>query len=258
MMCQRPTVQVYEHYTAEDFAVWKILFNRQMQYLSGPASASYLNAVKDIGFNQDYIPDFKDMNQTLAQATGWQIIATPGLVPEAIFFEMLASKTFPASCWLRNMDALDYLEEPDMFHDVFGHVPLLMHAGYALFMERFGKAVLPWLDNKHAVALFSSIYWYTVEFGFLKENGVPKIFGAGILSSTAETSHALEPATKKLPFDLETVLNTPYQTDQLQETYFVADSFAQMEHCINLLGLRLQEFSLKQGSSYLAESHFVM
>lgn len=199
-----------------------------MQHLKIHASQLYLDALDAIGFNGHEIPDFESTNTRLKAATGWQLTVAPELVPDADFFRLLSQRIFPATCWLRNMEELDYLEEPDMFHDVFGHAPLLINGVYAQFMEAFGKLALKWAAQPAVLKMLSALYWFTVEFGLLAEHGQVKIFGSGIISSVGETLHVLHPGTANLPFDLYQMMHTAYRTDQVQEQYFVIASFEQL------------------------------
>lgn len=228
MQRKRPLTQQYEQYTKEDFLVWQILFDRQMKLLNKYASSEYLNAINQIGFQAGRIPNFTEVNETLQAFTGWKLKVVPALVPEVDFFEMLSRKIFPATCWLRTMTELDYIEEPDMFHDVFGHVPLLINPDYALFMQAFGTLALESIDKTEIIRLLSRIYWFTIEFGLIKESNSIKIYGAGILSSPGETLNSINNAVMKKPFNTEEILNTAYRTDVLQEQYFVTTGFAQL------------------------------
>ena len=225
---QRPSSQIYANYTSQDFDVWKMLFNRQMNILNNTVSDEYLRAIDTIGFRENKIPDFQEVNQVLADTTGWKIEVVPNICPEAKFFECSANKTFTSTCWLRTMDQLDYLEEPDMFHDVFGHMPLLSNDNYANFFSDFGKIAIQYLDNADAIQLLSRLYWYTIEFGLINENNQLKIYGAGIISSNGETKNAIGSATSKMPFDIDVILETSYRTDIIQDKYFVIDSFEQL------------------------------
>ncbi len=231
----KPTVQQYSNYTSEDFEVWALLFNRQMDHLQQHAGKRYLEALDQIGFAAGRIPDFAETNLRLEAATGWQLAVAKELVPDDEFFSLLARRIFPATCWLRTLEELDYLEEPDMFHDVFGHAPLLMDPAYAAFMEAFGKLALQWLHEPGALKLLSAVYWFTIEFGLLAEEGTVRIFGAGILSSIGESVHALGPRSEKLSFDLKRMMHTTYRTDVLQDTYFVIDSFEQLCEALPLI-----------------------
>ena len=221
----RPTAQIYANYTAEDFSVWKTLFNRQMDILNHEVSKQFIKALDDIRFSDEKIPDFIEVNDLLQKSTGWKVEVVPNLCPEQKFFECLAQQSFTSTCWLRTMEQLDYLEEPDMFHDVFGHMPLLTNHNYANFFTDFGKIALRYIDNPLAIQLLSRIYWYTIEFGLIEEEGSLKIYGAGIISSNGETKHAIDSGTVKQDFEIETLLNTPYRTDVIQDKYFVVKSF---------------------------------
>jgi len=237
----KPTRQIYQDYTPEDFKVWRILFERQMHYLGDHAVRSYLEALDQIGFNAAEIPDFEKTNRRLRAVTGWQLTVAKELVPQEEFFKLLSERIFPATCWLRNFEELDYLEEPDMFHDVFGHAPLLVHPGYADFMQAFGKLALKWASHPEAVPLFSRVYWFTIEFGLMADQGAAKIFGAGILSSLEESRHALSGQAKTFPLDTLQMLETGYRTDILQETYFLIEGIEQLCDCLNGLDAALQE-----------------
>ncbi len=228
MQRNKPTVQDYSAYTPEDFHVWKSLFERQMPHVEEAASKLYLEALNIIGFTADEIPHFEETTKRLQQQTGWQIQVVPELVPQKEFFQMLTGKVFPATCWLRTLDELNYIEEPDMFHDVFGHIPLLINKAYAEFMQSFGKLAMKWIDDAEAIAILARVYWYTIEFGLLNENGNNKIFGAGIISSIGETAHVLSSDSQKTPFDIHEMLSTPYRIDTLQPRFFVMESFEQL------------------------------
>ena len=240
----KPTVQEYRNYTDEDFEVWALLFRRQMKYLRQHASGLYLEAAEQIGFREERIPDFADTNQRLLAATGWQLTVAKELVPQAEFFSLLAQRIFPATCWLRTMAELDYLEEPDMFHDVFGHAPLLMHPDYAAFMEAFGKLALQWQHDAQALQQLSAVYWFTVEFGLLAEQGTPRIFGAGIISSVGESLHAQGNQSEKLPFDIHRMMHTHYRTDVVQDKYFVIESFEQLLQALPHITAALENRSM--------------
>ncbi len=228
MKRNKPLQQVYELYTPEDFKVWDTLFNRQMRYLHQHGATLYLDAVRRIGFNANEIPDFQKTTERLYRATDWQLTVVPELVPQDDFFKLLSQRIFPATCWLRSMEELNYLEEPDMFHDVFGHVPLLMDDAYAGFMEGIGKLALQWLHVPQAIALLGRIYWFTIEFGLIKERGHPRIFGAGIVSSLSETLNSTSASVLKEDFDLDKMMQTEYRTDILQDRYFVMESTEQL------------------------------
>ena len=224
----RPTKQIYANYTEEDFAVWKLLYNRQMEILEPLASEAYLKAVNKVNFKANEIPDFKKTDSILAPLTGWGIEVVPNLCPQKEFFEFLSKKKFTATCWLRTMAQLDYLEEPDMFHDVFAHIPLLTDKAYGDFFLGMSKIALDFIDNPNAIELLSRLYLFTIEFGLIHEKGQLKIYGAGIISSKGETHHSVDPKIKKYDFNVEQIMNTPYRTDIMQDKYFVVDSFEQL------------------------------
>jgi phenylalanine-4-hydroxylase len=224
----RPSTQVYSNYTEEDFEVWKVLFNRQMDVLKEHVSQEYLNALRIIRFSADRIPDFEEVKDILAPLTGWSLHVVPNICPQKEFFEFLSQKKFTATCWLRSMQQLDYLEEPDMFHDVFAHTPLLANSDYVNFFIGLSKIALDHIDNPYAIELLGRIYWFTIEFGLIRENGKIKIYGAGIISSNGETKHALGNETAKHNFNITDILNTTFRTDIFQENYFVIDSFNQL------------------------------
>ena len=224
----RPAEQVYSNYTKEDFEVWKLLYNRQAELLQKYASKEYLNALDVIGFSADSIPDFNRIEEALKPLTGWSLATVPNISEQKDFFEFLSQKRFTATCWLRKMDELDYLEEPDMFHDVFGHVPLLSNKAYTDFFEAISHIALKHIDNPKAIELLGRIYWFTIEFGLIRESGKLKIYGAGIISSFGETKNALTDNTQKFDFNVEQILNTGFRTDILQDKYFVIDSYEQL------------------------------
>lgn len=241
-------VQEYSKYTAEDFKVWKLLYERLMPHLPGAAVPEYLEGIRRVGFTADRIPDFEETNKALQSFTGWQLEVVPGLIPDKDFFELLASKRFPASTWLRKLSELDYLEEPDMFHDVFGHVPLLTNADLVSYLQELSKIALNYIGDAYAIELMSRIYWFTVEFGLIRENGELRIYGAGILSSKGETQYSLhDPKPARHPFDVEHILNTPYRKDEYQKEYFIITGFNQLADCIPELDRAMRTFHRRGG-----------
>lgn len=225
---KRPTAQIYADYTPHDFLVWKTLFNRQMNILTPNVSAAYLEALNTIRFNDSRIPNFEEVAEILKPITGWSLEVVPNISPTPTFFTFLSQKKFTATCWLRSMEQLDYLEEPDMFHDVFGHAPLLSNEPYVNFFKGISDIALKHIHNQDKIDLLGRIYWFTIEFGMIRENDKLKIYGAGIISSKGETEHCLSEKTTHLPFNVTTIMETPYRTDILQEKYFVIDSFEQL------------------------------
>ena len=176
----------------------------------------------------DKIPDFEALSAILMRTTGWRIVAVPGLIPDDVFFRHLSERQFPATYWIRRREQMDYLQEPDVFHDVFGHVPLLMNPIFADYLQAYGRGGLKAL-SLGALPLLARLYWYTVEFGLIKTGNGLRIYGSGIVSSFSESRYCLENNTPlRLGFDLERIMRTRYRIDDFQETYFVIDSFDQL------------------------------
>lgn len=223
------TKQHYSRYTDEDRQVWQLLFDRQMTLLPGLASSAYMEGISKVGFSREKIPNFDQVNEALIKHTGWQLVVVPGLIDNKPFFELLLNKKFPATTWLRKLSELDYLEEPDMFHDVFGHVPLLTNQDFCNFLSGLSNIALEYIENDWAIELISRLYWYTVEFGLIQDEveGL-RIYGAGILSSSGESVYCLEEQPQRVPFNVEEIVNTPYIKDKFQEKYFVIDSYRQL------------------------------
>ncbi|WP_220702183.1 phenylalanine 4-monooxygenase [Trinickia fusca] len=225
--------QPLSHYGEVDHAVWSQLFARQAALLKGRVCNEFLDGLALLELPANRVPSFEAINRQLRPATGWEIVAVPGLVPEGVFFEHLANRRFPVTWWMRRPDQLDYLQEPDCFHDLFGHVPLLINPHFADYMHAYGRAALAFAaGDADAVALFARLYWYTVEFGLIRDaasaNGV-RIYGAGIVSSKGETLYSQQSAApNRIGFDLERVMRTRYRIDTFQKTYFVIDDFEQL------------------------------
>jgi phenylalanine-4-hydroxylase len=220
--------QNWAEYTAQEHDIWRQLYERQMEILPGRAVPEFLQGIENLDLIKEQIPDFEVLNKSLMEATGWQVVAVPDLVPDEVFFEHLANRRFPAGRFIRRQDQLDYLEEPDIFHDVFGHVPLLANPTFANYMEAYGKGGLRAMgrDVLHKLA---RLYWYTVEFGLIQTDEGLRIYGAGILSSKTECVFALaDPSPNRVIFDLERLLRTNYRIDDFQEIYFVIESFKQL------------------------------
>ena len=216
--------QDWSRYSADEHAVWKTLFERQSRLLPGRACDEFLRGMADLPLMAEQIPDFEALSDVLMQRTGWQVVAVPGLVPDDVFFEHLANRRFPAGQFIRKPHELDYLEEPDVFHDVFGHVPMLMNPVMAEFIQAYGKGGLR-AKSLGVLEHLARVYWYTVEFGLLRQTEGLRIYGAGIVSSATETVFSVEDASpNRLRFDLERVMCTRYRIDDFQESYFVLDS----------------------------------
>lgn len=217
-----------ERYTETDHRTWARLYERQLDLLRGRVCDEYLAGVSALGIGADGIPDFRALNRVLMAATGWQVVAVPGLVPDRVFFTHLAQRRFPAGFWIRRPEEFDYIEEPDVFHDIFGHVPLLMNPAYADFVAAYGEAGLC-LDDPADLTRLARLYWYSVEFGLIETKAGLRIFGAGIASSPGETLFALEsPSPNRIGFDMIRVMRTLYRIDDYQQSYFVMPGFDAM------------------------------
>lgn len=215
-------------YTAEEHAVWNALFARQMEVLPGRAANAFLHGLDQLDLGKGGVPDFAALSERLGALTGWSVAAVPMLIPDHVFFWHLANRRFPAGNFIRRRDQLDYIEEPDVFHDVFGHVPLLTDPVYADYMQAYGRA--GWKAMRHnRLKALGALYWYTVEFGLMLEDGALKAYGAGILSGPAEAVFAIEgQSPNRVMLDVDRVMRTDYVIDDLQPTYFVIESFADL------------------------------
>lgn len=247
----RPVKQIYSDYTKMDLIVWETLFDRQMQILKSSVSIEYLIALEKVKFTRNRIPDFEEVNVLLKPLTGWRLEVVPNISPQKEFFQFLSRKKFTATCWLRTIEQLDYLEEPDMFHDVFAHVPLLSNVNYVNFFKGISDIALKYPDDPRAIELLGRIYWFTIEFGLIRENNELKIYGAGIISSLGETKHCLSDKPEKLLFDITTIFNTDFRTDVLQETYFVIESFEQLYNSLPEIEIQLQKMLEKEADFVL-------
>jgi phenylalanine-4-hydroxylase len=215
--------QHWERFTAEEHRVWNVLFARQQDRLAGRVVRAFAEGLEVLRLSRPGIPELSELNDRLHARTGWEVVAVPGLLPDDVFFAHLAARRFPAGNFIRRADQLDYIEEPDVFHDVFGHVPMLANPAVADFMQKLGGGGLSALASGNIHRL-SRLYWYTIEFGLAHEDGALKIYGAGLASSFEEAGYALEsPLPRRKTFDLKTVLRTRYRSDALQRCYFVID-----------------------------------
>lgn len=220
--------QDWERYGRDEHARWDFLFQRQARVLRGRACAGFLQALDRLALSDGGIPHFGRLSERLSARTGWQVVAVPDLVPDEVFFEHLANRRFPAGAFIRGADQLDYIQEPDVFHDVYGHVPMLADPVFADFMQAYGAAGLAAARTGHIQRL-ARLYWYSVEFGLIREGADLRIFGAGILSSARESVYALEdPQPHRIAFRPARVMRTRYRIDALQQAYFVIDDFAQL------------------------------
>ena len=220
--------QDWDAFTADEHAMWDRLFARQSEMLPGRAADAFLRGIDVLKLEKPGIPDYRELNARLMAATGWQVVAVPGLVPDAVFFDHLANRRFPAGNFIRTPQQLDYLQEPDVFHDVFGHVPMLADPIFADYMVAYGEGGLRSLQFD-ALKQLARLYWYTVEFGLIRESGGLRIYGAGIVSSYAESVFALDSdSPNRIGFDLARVMRTDYRIDDFQQNYFVIDSLDQL------------------------------
>jgi len=233
--------QQYELYTEEHHKVWELMFQEQMSILENRATKNYLEGIKAIEFEFNKIPRFTDVNALLQKLTGWQVYEVPGIIDNKPFFELLTERKFPATTWIRSMAQLKYIEEPDMFHDVFGHVPLLSEPYFAVFFQKVAEIALDYIDNPTAIELMARVYWYTIEFGLIKEDGQVKIYGAGILSSPGESVYSLSDEPVHHDFDLRKILETPYIRDKFQAEYFLIESYEQLYNNLDLLRSLVQQ-----------------
>src|SRR5947209_8054067 len=219
--------QPLERYSEAEHDRWRRLYARQMALMPRYAVKEFLDSIEELDVAGG-IPDFTRINRTLGRLSGFQIVAVPGLIPDDKFFDHLANRRFPVTWWIRDESELNYLEEPDVFHDFFGHVPLLAHPVFADYMVEYGKAG-PRAIAMKAMPLLARLYWYTIEFGLIRSGNGLRVYGAGILSSKGETVYAIDSEVpNRIAFDLERVLDTDYRIDAFQETYFVIDSFEQL------------------------------
>jgi phenylalanine-4-hydroxylase len=220
--------QDWERYTREEHATWDILFERQAKLLPGRASQAWLNGLDALRLSTSGIPNFEELSERLMKLTGWQVVAVPGLVPDAVFFDHMANRRFVAGNFIRRRDQLDYIQEPDVFHDVFGHVPMLADPRFADYLEAYGRGGNRALELG-ALKQLGRLYWYTVEFGLIEESEGLRIYGSGIVSSFAESVFALEdPSPNRIRFDLKRVMRTDYRIDDFQQNYFVIPSFDEL------------------------------
>jgi len=219
--------QDYAQYSAADHDTYRRLYARQVQQLPGLACDEFIAAVQQLGA-PDRIPHFDAISERLIKATGWQLVSVPGLIPEEAFFALLAARRFPVTDWLRKPEEFDYIVEPDVFHDLFGHVPLLFNPVFADFMQAYGAGGLK-ASRLDACELLARLYWYTVEFGLIETKAGLRAYGAGILSSAGELRHSVtSPEPQRIGFELKRLMRTKYRIDSYQASYFVIDSFDQL------------------------------
>jgi phenylalanine-4-hydroxylase len=226
--------QDYARYDAEAHAVWQLLFARRLATLEQTASHVFLDGIARIGLDATRVPDLADVNRRLDASTGWNAVGVDGFIPAAQFFRCLARRRFPTTLGVRPRTQLDYLPEPDIFHDVFGHVPLHADPVFADFLQRFGTLAAGARTPKETEQM-ARLFWFTVEFGLVRERGDVRIYGSGLISSHGDAAQALGPACDRRPFALEAVLNQPFAIDDLQPVLFVVESFDQLFEAVDTL-----------------------
>jgi phenylalanine-4-hydroxylase len=219
--------QHWDRYGAGEHALWRRLYQRQIGLMPGYACDEYRESLARLDASAG-IPKLDAVTKDLKRATGWSLVPVPGLIPDLAFFAHLAARQFPVTCWIRKPEEFDYIVEPDVFHDFFGHVPMLFNRWFADYMQAYGEGGLK-AARLDALKMLARLYWYTVEFGLIREPHGLRIYGAGILSSGGEVVHSLDsPEPRRVPFELERVLRTDYHIDRYQDTYFVIESFEQL------------------------------
>jgi phenylalanine-4-hydroxylase len=233
-------LQDYSAYTADDQAVWSILYKRQQRAIEHVAYPQFSMSLKQLGMSEYSIPEFSILNKRLKKLTCWTIYAVPGLISNDQFFKLMLFRCFGATTWIRKKSPLDYLEEPDMFHDIFGHVPLLADPRIAEYLLGLASIADKYIDREEIIEQIARLYWYTIEFGLVKENDAVKIYGAGILSSIGETSYSISTEAKHVPFDLRTIIETPYIKDNYQAQYFLLENMDQLAIAVTELRTILQ------------------
>lgn len=225
--------QRWNLYTPENHEVWRTLVRRRLETLEEQASDVFLHGMRLLKFDQDKVPNLDDVNRILGPLTGWQSRPVPGYLPAKAFFACLAKREFPTTITIRPKELMEYLPEPDIFHDVFGHVPLHADPVFAEFLQTYGKAALFCEDPWHVERL-GRLFWFTVEFGLIREQGRVKLYGSGLISSIGESPHALKsPHVDRRPFDLERVCDTPFEIDHFQPILYVLESFEQLRDAMN-------------------------
>jgi phenylalanine-4-hydroxylase len=228
------THQDWGAYSPTDHAVWRVLFERRLPTLRKTASRIFLEGLELTGIHSDSVPNLASVNARLRGLTGWQAVPVTGFLPAKSFFASLGRREFPTAITLRAPAELDYVEAPDIFHDVFGHVPLHAHPRFASFLSRFG-ALAARAEADEIVEQLARLFWFTVEFGLVREQGEVKVYGSGLISSHADAANALGPNCERRPFELDAVLNQSFEIDHLQNLLFVVEDFAQLDVALDVL-----------------------
>ena len=228
---QSPIQQNWNQYTPADHEVWQILYAKRMRELESTASDVFLRGAELIGLSEDKIPDLADVNHRLDALTGWNAVPVGGFLPAKEFFASLSRRRFPTTVTIRSRDSIDYVPEPDIFHDVFGHVPLHSDPAFAGFLQRFGEAATL-ASTEAEVEMMARFFWFTVEFGLVRERDATRIYGSGLISSAGDAANALGPRCDRRQFSIESVVAQPFRIDALQDVLFVVDSFDQLFEAI--------------------------
>lgn len=230
--------QRWEEYTPDHHEAWRILYERRMRSLRETGSELFLQGADAIGLSAEQVPDLRDVNRRLRDLTGWQAVPVTGFIPAAEFFASLAQRRFPTTITVRPLSSLDYITEPDIFHDVFGHVPLHADPVFADFLQRFGQ-VAGKAQTEEQTQWMARLFWFTVEFGLIRERGATRLYGSGLISSEADGANALSDRCERREFDLDAVIRQPFEIDHLQDVLFVIDSFHQLFEAVNEMERRL-------------------
>lgn len=224
--------QKYSEYTTQCHVTWKKLYKQQETILINRAAPELLDAIQDLQIESEVIPDFEKLSDRLEKRTGWRIVAVPGLIPDDVFFYHLSNKRFPVTNWIRSPEKFEYIQEPDVFHDIYGHIPLLANPFFADFLQLYGEKGLN--AGPESLHYLARLYWYTVEFGLIQTTNGLKIYGSGIASSPGESVYCLEsPIPNRIKFKLDRVMQTSYIISTYQAVYFVIDSYEQLSNEVN-------------------------
>jgi phenylalanine-4-hydroxylase len=234
----RPVVQDWNSYTAADHEVWQILYAKRMRELRSTASEVFLTGAEIIGLSPEHIPNLAEVNRRLRRRTGWSAVPVAGFLPAREFFASLAERRFPTTVTIRSRDSLDYVPAPDIFHDVFGHVPLHSDPAFAGFLQKCGQ-VAARASTEADVEMMTRLFWFTVEFGLIREGDGAKIYGSGLISSAGDAANALGPNCDRRPFSVDAVISQSFRIDELQNTLFVVESFDQLFEAIDDVAARI-------------------
>ena len=232
------TIQDWDAYTAENHQAWSLLYERRMDTLRDTGSRLFLEGAERIGLRADRVPDLSDVNARLDRLTGWNAVPVSGFIPAADFFGCLAQRRFPTTVTVRPLEQLDYLPEPDIFHDVFGHVPLHADPVFAAFLQRFGQ-VAARARTEEETQQMARLFWFTVEFGLVHERGATRVYGSGLISSAGDAHNALSDRCERRPFSLEAVIAQPFEIDHFQDVLFVVEDFSQLFDAVDAMALRI-------------------